>query len=127
MRFEVRPQLAGAASKECGHARDIAVERRFIENEGGRGNFVSMPETIAAWEQANGCGGKRTLVAEALPGVADDARVTHTVWSGCRGVNMEMYVVEANRHGHPRAVLDKRNRRRVYDVIWDFFQQSGRQ
>ncbi len=94
---------------------------------GGRSNFVSMPETIAKWKQANGCGSGQTVSAEAIAGEDGDARVSHTVWSGCAdGVNLELYVVEANRHGHPKAILDKQNGRRVYEVIWDFFGRSGR-
>ncbi len=93
----------------------------------GRSNFVSMPETIAIWKRANGCGSGQTVSAEAIAGEEGDARVSHTVWSGCAdGVNLELYVVEANRHGHPTAVLDKENGRRVYQVIWDFFGRSGR-
>ncbi len=94
---------------------------------GGRANFVSMPETIARWKRANSCGPDQTVSAEAIPGEANDACVSHTVWSGCAGgVNLELYVVEANLHGHPKALLDKKNGRRVYEVIWDFFGRSGR-
>ncbi|MCP5110604.1 MAG: hypothetical protein GY953_07190, partial [bacterium] len=78
-------------------------------------------------KRANGCGSGQTVSAEAIAGQDGDARVSPTVWSGCAdGVNMELYVVEANRHGHPTAILDKENGRRVYQVIWDFFGRSGR-
>lgn len=94
---------------------------------GGRANFVSMPETIVKWKQANSCGSEQTVSEEAIPGESGDARVSYTVWSGCAGgVNLELYVVEANRHGHPTAILDKKGGRRVYEVIWDFFRRSGR-
>lgn len=93
----------------------------------GRRNFVSMPEAIAKWKQASGCGSEQTVSWEAIAGEPGDARVSHTVWSGCAdGVNLELYVVEANRHGYPRGILDKKNGRRVYEVIWDFFGRSGR-
>ena len=85
-----------------------------------------MPETIAKWKQANGCGSEQTVSAEAIAGEVDDARVSHTVWSDCaEGVNMELYVVEANSH-YVSAVLDKENERRIDEVIWSFFGRSGR-
>ena len=40
---------------------------------------------------------------------------------------MELYVVEANRHAHPTAILDKEDGRRLYEVVWDFFTHSGRE
>lgn len=99
---------------------------RLWDGRGGRANDVSMPETIAKWKQANGCGSEQTVSAEAIAGEVDDARVSHTVWSDCaEGVNMELYVVEANSH-QVSAVLDKENERRVYEVIWSFFGRSGR-
>ncbi len=95
--------------------------------DGGRANIVSMAETIGHWNQINSCRSEQTATAEAIATEADDARVSHTVWSGCaEGVNMELYAVEANKHGHPSAFLDKENGRRVYEVIWDFFNRSGR-
>jgi len=94
---------------------------------GGRSNIVSIPDTIAKWKQVNGCGSETTTSGEAIAGEPGDARVSHTVWSGCSDkVNMELYVVEANKHGHPTTILDKENGRRVYEVIWDFFSHSGR-
>ncbi len=128
--------MARPISKEFRPSRPVSV--LMINNkgdpavlwdggEGGRANFVSMPEAISKWKQANGCGDEQTVSAEAIPGEAADARVSHTVWSGCAGgVNLELYVVEANRHGHPRGILDTKNGRGVYEVIWDFFGRSDR-
>ena len=99
---------------------------RLWDGQGERANDVSVPETIAKWKQANGCGSEQTVSAEAMAGKVDDARVSHTVWSDCaEGVNMELYVVEADSH-YVVAVLDKENERRIDEVIWSFFGRSGR-
>jgi len=99
---------------------------RLWDGRGELSNDVSVPEAIAKWKQVNGCGSEQTVSAEAIAGEADDARVSHTVWSDCaEGVNMELYVVEANSH-QVRAVLDKDNERRIDEVIWSFFGRSGR-
>ena len=94
---------------------------------GGRANIVSVPDTLAIWSAFIDCDSSQTTSAEAIPGQVDDARVSHTVWSGCSDkVHMELYVVEANKHGHPKAIIDKKNGRHVHEVIWRFFKRSGR-
>jgi len=46
---------------------------RWGGGPGGRANIVSMPETIAKWKQANGCGSEQTVSGEA----ADRLRGSH--------------------------------------------------
>ena len=100
---------------------------RWEGGAGGRANVVSVPATAAKWSDVNGCTTETTVAADAISDIADDTRVTHTVWGGCSGgTQVELYVTEANRHGHPSAVLDKENGRRVYEVIWDFFARARR-
>lgn len=107
------------------HTGDPLV--RWEGGEGGRSNFVSMAETIDYWTQINDCRSERMESAEAIVGEADDARVRHTMWSGCAaGINMELYAVEVDTHARPTAILDKRAGRRADEVIWDFFKRSSR-
>ncbi len=104
-------------------AGDPAV--KWTGGEGGRFDWVSQPQAMERWREVNGCGPAISTRSDALDGTDDDAAVTHMVWPGCNeGVRMEAYIVEANTHRPPSALLDKENMRRWKEVVWEFFMST---
>jgi polyhydroxybutyrate depolymerase len=137
----IAPVGGPMGTKTCNPTRPVSVihfhgtDDAFAPFQGGRGkglsgtDFYSVPDSIAAWVEADGCG--PTPVTIRLPDTADDGTtVTRTTYGqGKDGAEVVLIVIEGGGHTwpgrEPRLALLGKSTRDISanDLMWEFFQR----
>ena len=137
----IAPVGGPMGTKECSPKRPVSVihfhgtDDDFAPFNGGRGkglsgtDFFSVPHSIAAWVEADGC--DPTPVTTALPDTSADGTtaVRKTYGPGRDGVEVVLIMIEGGGHTWPGrdsrlAALGKSTRDiSANDLMWEFFQR----
>lgn len=91
-----------------------------LENEGGWGAYISVPEAVQFWVNENGCPAEEKTTV--LPLKTDTSRqvVLHSwtgvpAWEGGPACEVRLYEIQGGKHSWALADMDTCN------IVWEFF------
>lgn len=91
-----------------------------LENEGGWGAYIPVPEAVQFWVRENGCEAEERTTALPLASETACPVVLHSwlgvpAWEGGPPCEVRLYEVQGGNHSWALADMD------TCDIVWDFF------